>query len=159
MNKSLAFKVVPEENHKVASVTAVAIADEDWEGEGTEVTVAQDPPAADGSVECTIALNQESLKFSENTTVTISIATELDATKPAVHAINFKNTAGNAPANVTIRHGAVGADTELEAGETSLKVTDNTYQIKVTPDAGYELAKGTTATGEGKNDDKFVVKN
>ncbi len=159
LKKSLAFKVVPEENHKVASVTAVAIADEDWDEEGTEVTVAQDDPsAADGSVECTIALNQDALKFSENTTVIISIATELDTTKPAVHTISFKNTAGNAPANVTIRHGAVGADTELEAGETSLKVTDNTYQIKVTPDAGYELAKGTTATGEGKNDDKFVVK-
>ena len=138
--KSLAFKVVPEVNYKVASVTAVAIAEEDWEGEGTEVTVVQDAPAADGSVECTIALSQESLKFSENTTVTISIATELDDAKEAVHTIRFKNTARNTPEHVTIKHGENSADSVLE--NSSLTVTGDTYVIEATPEAGYELSKG-----------------
>lgn len=153
--KSLAFKVTPDANYKIAGVTAKATTDDDADGKTVNVTAGT--PAADGSEECTIALNQDALKgFSVDTTLTISIATELDTTKDAVHTITFKNKEGNAPANVTIEHGA--SDTKLEAGKTSLTVTGNTYQIKVTPDAGYELAKGSTTTGDDKNDDKFIVK-
>lgn len=144
--KSLAFKVTPAANYKITSVTAKATTAADAEGKDVTVT-AGTPAAADGSVECTIALNQESLKgFSVGTTLTISIATELDTAKDDVHTINFKNTAGSAPAHVTIAHGASGTSATLDAEKTSLTVTDNAYQILVTADDGYELPVG------GEND-------
>ena len=144
--KSLAFKVTPAANYKITSVTAKATTAADAEGKDVTVT-AGTPAAADGSVECTIALNQESLKgFSVGTTLTISIATELDTAKDDVHTINFKNTAGSAPAHVTIGHGASDTNATLDAKKTSLTVTDNAYQILVTADDGYELPVG------GEND-------
>lgn len=144
--KSLAFKVTPAANYKITSVTAKATTAADAEGKDVIVT-AGTPAAADGSVECTIALNQESLKdFSVGTTLTISIATELDTAKDDVHTINFKNTAGSAPAHVTIKHGASDTSATLDAEKTSLTVTDDAYQILVTADAGYELPVG------GEND-------
>lgn len=144
--KSLAFKVTPAANYKITSVTAKATTTADAEGKDVTVT-AGTPAAADGSVECTIALNQESLKdFSVGTTLTISIATELDTAKDDVHTINFKNTAGSAPAHVTIKHGASDTSATLDAEKTSLTVTDDAYQILVTADVGYELPVG------GEND-------
>lgn len=144
--KSLAFKVTPVANYKITSVTAKATPAADAEGKDVTVT-AGTPAAADGSVECTIALNQESLKdFSVGTTLTISIATELDTAKDDVHTINFKNTAGSAPAHVTIGHGASDTSATLDAEKTSLPVTGDTYKILIDPDDGYVLPVG------GEND-------
>ena len=151
--KSLAFKVTPAANYKVTDVTAKAVTDTD--DEGTEVTVTKAAASADdGSVECTIALSGVG-SFTADTELTISIAVELDDTKDAVHTINFKNTAGSAPEHAAIMHGASSADTKLET--SSLTVAADTYVIRVEPEAGYELAKGSVKEDDGKNDDKYVV--
>ena len=150
--KSLAFKVTPAANYKITDVTAKATSASNQDG--TAVTVTKPAAAADGSIECTIALSGVG-SFSEDTDLTISIATALDDAKDAVHTINFKNTAGSAPEHVTIMHGESSADDELE--DSSLTVAADNYTIKVAPETGYDLAKGTKTEGDGKNDDKFVV--
>jgi len=150
--KSLAFKVTPVANYKITDVTAKATSASNQDG--TAVTVTKPAAAADGSIECTIALSGVG-SFSEDTDLTISIATALDDAKDAVHTINFRNTAGSAPEHVTIMHGESSADDELE--DSSLTVAADNYTIKVAPDTGYDLAKGTKTEGDGKNDDKFVV--
>lgn len=150
LTKSLAFKVIPNSNYKITDVTAKATTDANTEG--TAVTVTKGTAAADGSVECTIALSQVK-GFSVDTELTISIAADLDTTKDAVHVINFKSAAGSSLERVDITHGA--ADTALK--DDSLTVTDDTYSIKVAPKDGYELAKGTKTEGSEKNDDKYVV--
>lgn len=136
--KSLAFKVTPNANYKITDITAKATTAADEEGTAVPVTK-ETAAAADGSVECTIALSGVG-SFSENTDLTISIATALDDTKDSVHTINFKDKNGNAPAHVAITHGASSTDEEL-AG-SSLTVTGDTYRISVDPAAGYELTKG-----------------
>lgn len=150
--KSLAFKVEPNTNYKITDVTAKVTSASNQDG--TAVTVTKPAAAADGSIECTIALSGVG-SFSEDTDLTISIATALDDAKEAVHTINFKNTAGSAPEHVTITHGESSADDELE--DSSLTVAADNYTIKVAPETGYDLAKGTKTEGDGKNDDKFVV--
>ena len=150
--KSLAFKVTPVANYKITDVTAKATSASNQDG--TAVTVTKPAAAADGSIECTIALSGVG-SFSEDTDLTISIATALDDAKDAVHTINFRNTAGSAPEHVTIMHGESSADDELE--DSSLTVAADNYTIKVAPETGYDLAKGTKTEGDGKNDDKFVV--
>ena len=150
--KSLAFKVSPAANYKITDVTAKVTSASNQDG--TAVTVTKPAAAADGSIECTIALSGVG-SFSEDTDLTISIATALDDAKDAVHTINFKNTAGSAPEHVTITHGESSADEELE--DSSLTVAADNYTIKVAPETGYDLAKGTKTEGDDKNDDKFVV--
>lgn len=134
--KSLAFKVTPDNNYKIVDVTAKAVVGDE---EGTTVTVTKAAAAADGSVECTIALSGVG-SFSEDTDLTISIETALDDTKDSVHTINFKKKAGGAPENATITHGAASTDDAWESG--SLTVTEDTYKINVVPVTGYKLATG-----------------
>ena len=150
--KSLAFKVSANENYKITGVTAKATTADDTEGK--DVTVTPGTAGDDGSVEYKIALAGVG-SFSVDTTLTISIAAELDTEKDTVHTINFKSGDGSAPAHVAITHGKDSAADKLE--KTSLTVAEDTYMIKVDPEAGYELAKGTTTEGDGKNDGKYVV--
>lgn len=155
--KSLAFKVSPSDaNHKITDVTAKVTSASNQDG--TAVTVTKSAAAADGSIECTIALSGVG-SFSENTNLTISIEEALDDTKDAVHTINFKTTAGSAPEHVTIMHGESSADEELE--DSSLPVVADTYTIKVTPETGYDLAKGGDDDKDGNDatlkDKQFVT--
>ncbi len=150
--KSLAFKVSADENYKITGVTAKATTDADQEG--TDVAVVPGTPGDDGAVEYKIALSGVGA-FSVDTTLTISIAAEFDTAKDTVHTINFKNKDGNAPAHAAITHGSGSASDELK--NNTLVVSGDSYKIKVDPEEGYELAKGTKTGGEGKNDDKYVV--
>lgn len=141
--KSLAFKVEKAEGYKITAVTAsVKAADEE---KGTAVTV--DPataPAAGG--EFTIALNQAGLNdFTKDVTLTIEVKTALDGEATGAKKITFTE----AP-HVTFMSGS----TEIEQGKEIVAAkTATNYKFTATPEAGYELAKGTAEADK----DKYVV--
>ncbi len=150
LGKALAFVVKATDGNVITAVTATAKT-ADASGDGAEVTVVSADIEKSNDKECTIALNQPALDLTEGAlTLTVSVKTDLDEVADGVTKITFAGKETGDLAHMTYK--GAGTEAGLEsatAGKNNILVkgtADNKYFIQVTPEEGYEFAKGDKDT-------------